>query len=180
MMRFAVQAVTAGVLALVVLHASAREIYRWVDENGVVHYGEGVPEGVQDFERIVLAPSPAASPPQMSPQTPKPADDQPVVETDPAAAPAVASPSAVIPASEMSLEQLDRLCEDAREEAIAPLREAAIEECKATPKTDPAYCERFYATYGDAVQIRPGVMRPRLFDDLPACVLAREERRRPR
>jgi len=81
----------------------------------------------------------------------------------------------------MSLAALDQRCEVAREEKIAPLREAEIKQCKQDRRNDPNYCDTFYADYGDAGRMPSGVMRPRMFDDLPECADAMNERnRRPR
>lgn len=173
--RAAVAAIVTSVLALIVARASAQDIYRWVDENGVVSFGEAVPEGVEEFERVNVAPSPPPAA-ESPPAAPAQAADAPRIEPNRPVEPAPVGRSAGTAPSEMSLEQLDRLCEQARESAIAPLRQAAIEECKAAPRTEPAYCERFYADYGDAVRLPSGAMRPRLFDDLPACVRAQEAR----
>ena len=60
-------------------------------------------------------------------------------------------------------------CEEAREKLIAPLREAKINECKSDPKKDPAECERYYSTYGDATARPGGGVNPRMFDDIPEC-----------
>ena len=80
--------------------------------------------------------------------------------------------------SDMSLDELDQRCEAAREEKLAPLREAEIEKCKQDESKDPEYCERFYSDYGDGGKSRSGAYRPRMFDDLPECVDAAEERDR--
>jgi len=161
-------------LMLAAQPARAQQIYKWVDQNGVVHYGEAVPAGVESFEAVNLAPAPAA--PAAAPrETPAPrATSEP---RRPAQAPAAAAAPTRQP-QDMSLAELDQLCEVAREAEIAPLRAAAIAECKAKPRANAAYCERYYATFGDAVAIRPGEVTPRMFDDLPACELAQAERRR--
>lgn len=145
----------------------------------MVNFGEVVPPGVDNFERVDLPGSPAPEPARTLPaarsQPTETARSEPEIQAERASPPPVAP---AVRAGELSIQQLDQLCEAAREEAIAPLRAAAIAECKAAPRADPAYCERFYATYGDAVRLPTGAMRPRLFDDLPACVLAQEERTR--
>jgi hypothetical protein len=71
-------------------------------------------------------------------------------------------------------EQMDRQCEAAREARIKPRREMEIAKCKTEQGKDPGYCERFWSDYGNAVRQPNGKMRPRLFDDLPECVAARE------
>ena len=67
--------------------------------------------------------------------------------------------------------ELERKCEEAREARLKPLREAEIARCKADKRADPAYCERFYRDFGDAIKTDSGV-RPRMFNDLPECVAA--------
>ncbi|MCI0517613.1 MAG: hypothetical protein L0Y45_07255 [Woeseiaceae bacterium] len=80
------------------------------------------------------------------------------------------------PAS-VSQQQLDQRCEDAREEKIAPPRDAEIARCKADKRNDPGYCERFFATYGDATYAANGTYVPRMINDLPECGVANEERK---
>jgi hypothetical protein len=80
--------------------------------------------------------------------------------------------------AEMSLADLDRRCEDAREERIAPLREAEIAKCLQTETGDQAWCETFWADYGDPTRTVSGALIPRLFHDLPECTDAWEERNR--
>jgi hypothetical protein len=156
--------------------ASAQDLFKWTDEHGVTHYENSVPEGVKNFERVTLSARPTTIP---APQQTQPTNrTSPPTRTQPAPqTPSLATPAAVSkPASAMSLEELDRICETAREKEIAPLRAAEIEECKASRRSDPAYCERFNATFGDAVFLPNGAMRPRMFNDLPECVLAEQER----
>ena len=80
--------------------------------------------------------------------------------------------------AEMSLADLDRRCEDAREERIAPFREAEIAKCLQTETGDQAWCETFWADYGDPRRTVSGALIPRLFHDLPECTEAWEERNR--
>ncbi len=61
---------------------------------------------------------------------------------------------------------------------IAPIREAEIVKCKEDNREDPAFCERFYADLGEGGRTVAGAMRPRMFDDLPQCVDALNERNR--
>jgi hypothetical protein len=72
---------------------------------------------------------------------------------------------------------LEAQCEQEREARIKPLREMEIARCKADTHNDPAYCERYWKDYGNAVRRPDGTMTPRLFDDLPVCVAAFEARR---
>jgi len=158
------------------LYASAslsQVVFKWTDENGEVHYGETVPPGIANFERLTITPGPAPVPARQQPQATERSEPERAAPSRPT--PAAAEPP---PATAISVEELDRLCEAAREREIAPLRAAAIAECKENPRTDPAYCERFYSDFGDAGLTQSGAVRPRLYNDLPECVQADEARRR--
>lgn len=72
--------------------------------------------------------------------------------------------------------RLEAACESAREARLAPLREAEIRKCKAEPRNEPAWCERYWADYGNATRRPNGTMTPRMFDDLPQCVQAEAAR----
>lgn len=73
---------------------------------------------------------------------------------------------------EPSLEELRQRCEAAREQRIAPLREAAIEECASRHRSGRtrADCERLYADFGAGGGIVDGGRRPPMFMDLPECI----------
>ena len=69
--------------------------------------------------------------------------------------------------------RLDKACQDAREEKLAPEREKYIEECVEKKVRDTREdCERFYADYGN----QSGNRAP-LYMDLPECVKAFEHQR---
>ena len=157
-----------------------KTVYKWVDEDGVVHYGEEPPGELPEAEVDVFTtdPAPPHVPPAQTAVKPPPASKADVANQS--------SPSAIQPPppirkpdiTEMSLEDLDRRCEAAREKKIAPLKAAEIEKCIQTGTGDQAWCETFWADYGDASRTRTGVFVPRQFDDLPECVEAWEERNR--
>ncbi len=152
-----------------------QDVFRWTDESGVVHFGDSVPDGVENYERVSISPRPATAP---TPEQPQAVDPAALSRTEPAPQNPASSTSVATPqpAGALSLAELDRLCEDALERAIAPLRATEIEECKATRRSDPAFCERFFADFGDAGRTASGAIRPRMFDDLPECVQAQQER----
>ena len=81
--------------------------------------------------------------------------------------------------ADLSLGDLDLRCDEAREKMIAPLREAEIEKCKQDKREDPAFCERYNADFGEGGRTVSGSIRPRMFDDLPECNEALEEKHRP-
>ena len=70
------------------------------------------------------------------------------------------------------VEALEAQCEQEREANIKPLRDMEIAKCKADTRNDPAYCERYWSDYGNAIRRPNGTMAPRMFDDLPDCVAA--------
>ncbi len=78
---------------------------------------------------------------------------------------------------EAEVKALEARCETARETRLKPLREAEIAKCKSNKRNDPAYCERYWSDYGNAVRLANGRMQPRLFDDLPECTAAYKARR---
>ncbi len=86
-------------------------------------------------------------------------------------------PAAVLADKAADVAALEARCEAEREEMIKPLREMEISKCKADSRNDPAYCERYWKDYGNAVRSSNGSMVPRMFDDLPVCVAAFEARK---
>jgi hypothetical protein len=80
--------------------------------------------------------------------------------------------------TKMSLDELDRRCEEAREAMIAPRRAAEIEKCIQTGTGDQAWCEAFWVDYGAPSRTASGELIPGMFYDLPECTEAWEERNR--
>jgi hypothetical protein len=83
-------------------------------------------------------------------------------------------------ADESDVQALEKACEAAREERLKPLRDAEIARCKREPRSDAAYCERYWSDYGHATRNPNGTMQPRMFNDLTECVVAEEARRKLR
>jgi len=153
-------------------------VYKWVDKDGVVHFSEEPPDESANDEVEVFTTDPA--PPYVPPaQTTikSPSASETDVEKQ-SAQPEIQIPPRVkeIDITEMSLADLDRRCEDAREEKIAPLKEAEIAKCIQTETGDQAWCETFWADYGEPIRTVSGALTPRLFHDLPECTEAWEER----
>jgi hypothetical protein len=90
----------------------------------------------------------------------------------------VLAPTALTFADQLSdVEALEAQCEQERESRIKPLRDIEIAKCKEDKNNDPAYCERFWKDYGNAVRTASGGMIPRMFDDLPVCQAAFKARK---
>ena len=155
-------------------------VYKWVDEEGIVHFGEQPPSKSPKVEVEVFTTDPA--PPyvpaaQATINSPSASDAD--VQKKPAQPDIQKSPLVKeVDIAELSLADLDRRCEDAREERIAPLREAEIAKCLQTETGDQAWCENFWANYGDPIRTVSGALTPRLFHDLPECTVAWEEQNR--
>ncbi len=78
--------------------------------------------------------------------------------------------------AQMTVEQLEALCERERERRLKPEREKLIEQCKAEKGKSDEQCEHYWADYGDAVRIDRMRMRPALYYDLPECIAAKNAR----
>jgi hypothetical protein len=79
------------------------------------------------------------------------------------------------------MDELDRVCEAAREKKLAPLRAERIERCVRDERRPRADCETEYAHWGDTRTTAGGRARAGLYYDLPECVeafKAREHYRR--
>lgn len=89
-----------------------------------------------------------------------------------AGSPAVSQP--------VPLAELQQRCQEAREEKIAPLREAAIDACASSRRSTRgrAECERIYADFGEGGGTVGGDRRPPMFLELPECVEYLEARNR--
>jgi hypothetical protein len=153
-------------------------VYKWVDEDGVVHFGDAPPDESTAAEALVIPKAPPAPAPA------EPAASVPPV-SEPASQNAPVPDAAPMPflyektdISKMSIADLNIRCDEARERMIAPLREAEIAKCKQDKREDPAFCERFNADFGDGGRTASGSIRPRMFDDLPECVEAMQETNR--
>jgi hypothetical protein len=158
-----------------------KTVYKWVDENGVVHYGEEPPAGESpdvDVETFTTDPAPAYIPPAQTTvksHSPSAAD----VENKPTQPDAPESPpAATMDITKMSLADLERRCEAARQKKIAPLKAAEITKCVQEGTGDQNWCETFWADYGAPTRRASGGMTPPMFHDLPECVDAYEETRR--
>jgi len=155
-------------------------VYKWVDEDGVVHFSESPPDEAEavEVETLITAKPPPYAPPAqpvVKARTVSEMDDehqsaQPEIESPPLAR--------KTDITEMSLADLDSRCEDVREKMIAPLREAEIAKSKQQEDTDRARCERCYADYGDGGRTVTCGTFPRMFHDRPEWVEAMEERHR--
>ena len=157
-----------------------QKVYRWVDEEGVVHFSEEPPgESTKvEVEAFTTDPAPPYVPPAQT-AVKSPSASEKDVENQ-TAQPEIQTPRPVkeTDITDMSLSDLDRRCEDAREEKIAPFREAEIAKCIETETGDQAWCGTFWADYGDATRTGSSAFTPRLFHDLPECTEALDERHR--
>jgi hypothetical protein len=170
-------------IVLTVLCASVyaqQKVYKWVDEDGVVHFSEELPAVPPDVKVEVITTDPAPPPvprAQTTAKSPPPTAarvESQSVQPEPELPPL--SKQADI--TKMSLDELDRRCEDAREAMIAPRRAAEIEKCIQTGTGDQAWCETFWADYGAPSRTASGDLIPGMFYDLPECTEAWEERNR--
>ena len=152
-------------------------VYKWVDEDGQVHFGDAPPadSNPAEAEVLVIPKSPPSAVPSQPAAKPVEADDKKQTMQPAKEMPQLHEKTDI---TQLSLAELDLRCEGAREKMIAPLRDAEIAKCKQNKREDPAFCERTNADFGDGGRTLSGGFRPRLFDDLPECQEALQERNR--
>jgi uncharacterized protein DUF4124 len=169
-----------GILASSASVSAQQKVYKWVDEEGVVHYSEEPPgeSPKAEVETFTTDPAPPYVPPAQTTVKSQPASETSVEKQSAQPEIQIRPPVKEMDITEMSLADLDRRCEDAREKRIAPLRKAEIEKCIQTGTGDQGWCDVFWADYGDAQRTKSGVMIPRQFSDIPECVEALDERHR--
>ena len=173
---------TLGMILTVVCASvyAQQTVYKWVDEEGVVHFGEAPPDESPkvEVETFTTDPAPPYVPPAQTTIKSQPAAETDVENQTVQPETQIPPPVKEIDISEMSLADLDRRCEDVRGKKIAPLRKAEIANCIQTETGDQAWCETFWADYGDSRRTASGMITPRLFHDIPECVEALDERHR--
>ena len=170
----------AGLLAPMTSAYAQQKVYKWVDEEGVIHFSEEPPDESDEVNVETFTTDPA---PPYTPPAPTDVKSQSAFEAHVEKKPVqpelrMPEPAKQADIAEMSLVELDVRCEDAREKKIAPLREAEIMNCIETGTGDQAWCEAFWADYGDPVRTQSGTVTPRMFHDLPECLEALDERHR--
>ena len=169
-----------GLLASSASVSAQQKVYKWVDEEGVVHYSEEPPgeSPKAEVETFTTDPAPPYVPPAQTTVKSQPASETDVAKQSTQPEPQTRPPVKKTDITKMSLADLDRRCEAAREKIIAPLRKAEIAKCIQTGTGDQGWCDVFWADYGDAQRTRSGVIIPRQFNDIPECVEALDERHR--
>lgn len=180
----ATRAIVAMTFLLIACNSgfAQQTVYEWVDKDGVVHFSDtrpGESEAIE-IEEITTNPTTPAVTPAQTARSSRAA----VAMTDESApVPAAVETPPLVNKTDittMSLADLDKRCDTARETMIAPLRAAEIESCKQDKRNDPAWCERFNADFGEGGRTTSGSIRPRMFDDISECVDAQNERNRRR
>jgi len=180
--------------------SSAAQFCKWEDKDGVVHYAETCPK---DVKGIVVKPHAQPSQEQVTDaarrseqlqdrrSVSKAEHETLNAERESAAVQAqqtaenlekdewanlLKHPDQVDCGSLLaskSIQELDSLCERAKEKRLAPEREAKIRSCIQSGENDPERCESYWATYGDAG--REGrLFRSQKYSSLPECVVARK------
>ncbi len=123
------------ILTVVCANVYAQQrVYKWVDEEGVVHFSEEPPgeSPKVEVETFTTDPVPPNVPPAQT-NFKSPSASETVVENQSVQPEIQISPPVKeIDITQMSLADLDSRCEDVREERIAPLREAEIAKCLQT------------------------------------------------
>jgi hypothetical protein len=79
---------------------------------------------------------------------------------------------------DMSVEELEALCERERAKRLKPEREAHIKRCIDHGAKDPDWCERYFRDWGEAMRLNRLTVRPALYYDLPECIAADKARQK--
>lgn len=164
-LKTATPAWVAVVLALLVCPTGHAAMCKWTDENGTVHYAEECPEGLAN-ERVEIQAAPEPQPGSQPYSGKKPKQKQQLSAED-TSRKRKSSPA-----------QLAAECERAREARLKPEREKLIKDCIAKGDQDASYCRNYYANYGDGGR-QGGRKVPRMYDNLPECVAARQAQDQP-
>lgn len=143
-------------------------------------------DAAADVPATVSTRAPASVPARVPPP-----DSWPSTTLSPASAPPAAKLSKPLSArelskpppsppapNELSMLELERLCDYAKQQVLAPVKDAAIAQCKADTRNDPAFCDRFNVYFSDAGRVASGTLQSSVLDDLPECVTAAYERKR--
>ena len=96
------------------------------------------------------------------------------------ALPALLFTAIAMAVSESDVAMLDRECEAARQEALAPIRAQRTQACIDQQLRSPSSCETYYKTYGNVGRGPSGAPVGGYFFDLPPCqkwLKAREDLR---
>jgi hypothetical protein len=169
-----------GLLASTAELGAQETVYKWVDEEGVIHFSEQPPDESLGFkvEIVTTDRAPLYIPPPKPRVESRSVSNPPVADESPPPQIEAQPKIQAVDITQMSLSELDKRCEAAREKKIAPLRAAEIANCIETETGDQAWCETFWADYGEPRRLASGGLTPRMFHDLPECTEALDERHR--
>jgi hypothetical protein len=169
--------------------ASGADYCKWTDEDGTVHYDEKCPDAVtstivtaedERSESQIRAADERSKSLSESIQHTKSTEESRRPESGiHSGVTAHSRPHDSKDISQMSVEELEVICEKEREKRLAPEREQLIQNCITEKRRSQGYCERYHSDYGAAQQIiGTDQVRPALYLDLPECVAAWEARRK--
>ncbi len=154
------------------------EIYKWVDKEGNTYFSDESSEQYKS-EELQIEPGPSEEEVFKAQQR----AEQSLKDSNELEEPLKITPKAEDEPEQnqpLTLEELDKRCEKAIEERLAPLRDAVIKECIAdenrrlpNPQED---CKNFYKDFGHSTFVN-GHSRPRMFHNLPECVEATQARK---
>jgi len=176
-----------GLLGLLIFESVTAQMCKWFDENGVSHYAEQCPEGIEG-EQLILDEGPSkqqqaesesqseellkiSSERKIENQSQSPSFDDLSTshsrKKDTFTLTDVRCPTAY---TIKRIKNMEIQCEQARERNIAPFRDAEIAKCIKAQNKSPEECEKFHANYLNSDEPpTPGISGRRVFDNLPEC-----------
>lgn len=78
-------------------------------------------------------------------------------------------PATAIALDDAEVRQMQEVCEQKRQEALAPIRERKTQACIEQQLRTPDHCKRYYTTYGNVTPGPTGAPQQGYFYDLPEC-----------
>ena len=78
-------------------------------------------------------------------------------------------PVAALALNDAEVRKMQEVCEQKRQEALAPIRERKTQACIEQQLRTPDHCERYYTTYGNVAPGPSGAPQQGYFYDLPEC-----------
>jgi len=181
------RSVVIGLLGLLVIEPLTAQMCKWVDKNGVSHYAQQCPEGIEG-EQLMLDESPSKEQQaeaarrseellktsadrkiESKPQSPS-FDDLLTTQSRKKSTFSLADVRCPTAYTKKRIKNMEIQCEQARERNIAPFRDAEIAKCIKAQNKSPEECEKFHANYLNSDEPpTPGISGRRVFDNLPEC-----------
>jgi len=181
------RSIAFGLLGLLTFESVTAQMCKWIDENGVSHYAERCPEGI-DSEQLTLdenlskeqqADAARRSEELLRTSSERKIESQPQSSSFDGLSTPYSRKKSTFSLADVRcptaytikrIKKMEIQCEQAREQKIAPFRKAEIAKCITAQEKSPEECKKFHANYLNSNEPpNPGISGRRVFDNLPEC-----------